>query len=131
MVFTEVPPEMMPALNVVRGFFGTSSLEILAIVAPKAWIALGAVAAVAAALLWPVFDLGTIEPARGARRWDSRSARLVLCYAAYGFGYIVPATFLPAMAREAMPDPALFGWAWPVFGAAAAGSTSHSALGLR
>lgn len=35
----------------------------------------------------------------------------------------VPATFLPAMAREALGDPALFGWAWPAFGAAAAGST--------
>ena len=27
------------------------------------------------------------------------------------------------MAREALGDPALFGWAWPVFGAAAAAST--------
>jgi MFS family permease len=91
--------------------------------AASAWIALGAVAALAAALLWPVFDLETSPRAPVAQRWDPRSVRLVLCYSAYGFGYIVPATFLPAMAREALPDPALFGWAWPVFGAAAAGST--------
>ena len=48
---------------------------------------------------------------------------LVLCYAAFGFGYIIPATFIPAFAREALGDPALYGWAWPLFGAAAAAST--------
>lgn len=48
---------------------------------------------------------------------------LILCYGAFGFGYVVPATFLPAMAREVISDPLLFGWAWPVFGAAAAAST--------
>ena len=30
---------------------------------------------------------------------------LVLCYGAFGFGYIVPATFLPAMAQQLVPDP--------------------------
>jgi len=50
-------------------------------------------------------------------------SRLVLCYGAFGFGYIIPATFLPVMARGVVPDPRLFGWAWPVFGAAAVVST--------
>jgi len=35
----------------------------------------------------------------------------------------VPATFLPAMAREVIRDPLVFGWSWPVFGLAAAVST--------
>jgi predicted MFS family arabinose efflux permease len=35
-------------------------------------------------------------------------------------GYIIPATFLPAMAKEVISDPAIFGWAWPLFGLAAA-----------
>ena len=39
------------------------------------------------------------------------------------FRYILPATFLPAMARELVADPAVFGWTWPIFGAAAAVST--------
>ena len=43
----------------------------------------------------------------------------MLCYGLFGFGYIVPATFLPAMAREAVPNPAIFGWVWPIFGLAA------------
>ena len=47
----------------------------------------------------------------------------MLCYGAFGFGYIIPATFLPVMARQVIRDPAVFGWSWPVFGAAAMGST--------
>ena len=45
-------------------------------------------------------------------------AGLALHYGVFGIGYIIPATFLPAM--EVMPDPAVFGWAWPLFGLAAA-----------
>jgi MFS family permease len=55
------------------------------------------------------------------------SLRLTLCYGALGFGYIVPATFLPAMARERLPDPLAFGWVWPAFGLAAAVSTLAAA----
>ena len=48
---------------------------------------------------------------------------LILCYGVYGFGYILPATFLPAQARLLIPDPWLFSLAWPVFGLAGAVST--------
>jgi predicted MFS family arabinose efflux permease len=41
----------------------------------------------------------------------------------FGFGYILPATYLPAQARQLLDDPQIFGWAWPVFGMAAAAST--------
>ena len=91
----------------------------------QGWIVLGVVATMIAAFVWPVFS-GTAE---GARRLDARLAwtpeavRLVLCYTAYGFAYIIPATFVPAMAKAIVPDPAIFGWAWPLFGATAAGST--------
>jgi MFS family permease len=44
---------------------------------------------------------------------------LVLCYGAFGFGYIVPATFLPAMAQQLVSDPLVFGLTWPLFGLAA------------
>ena len=48
---------------------------------------------------------------------------LVVCYGVVGFGYILPATFLPVLAREAVRDPLLFGLAWPLFGLTAATST--------
>ena len=45
---------------------------------------------------------------------------LVVCYAVFGFGYIIPATYLPSMARQLVSDPLVFGLTWPIFGAAAA-----------
>jgi predicted MFS family arabinose efflux permease len=48
---------------------------------------------------------------------------LILSYGLFGFGYILPATYLPAMARSLVDEPRLFGLAWPVFGAAASLST--------
>jgi predicted MFS family arabinose efflux permease len=57
--------------------------------------------------------------------------QLVFCYGAFGFGYIIPATFVPVMAKQAIADPALFGWAWPVFGLTAAASTLLSAVWSR
>ena len=48
---------------------------------------------------------------------------MALAYGIFGFGYIIPATFLPAMAKQRIPDPALFGWAWPLFGLAGLVST--------
>jgi predicted MFS family arabinose efflux permease len=47
-----------------------------------------------------------------------------------GFGYILPATFLPVLAREVVDDPQVFGLAWPVFGIAAAISTVVAARHL-
>lgn len=48
---------------------------------------------------------------------------LLLSYGALGLGYILPATFLPALARAQLHDPTLFGWVWPLFGLAAVLST--------
>lgn len=69
-------------------------------------------------------------PPKGAG--GSREIRaLVACYGALGFGYILPATFLPVMARSLVDDPRVFGLAWPVFGATAAASTFVAAWVLR
>jgi predicted MFS family arabinose efflux permease len=92
-----------------------------------AWTSLGIAALAATAAVWPVFGSSgaarAAPPAQGPERRSGEFWHLVLCYGAYGFGYIIPATFLPVMAKEVVPDPALFGWAWPVFGAAAVAST--------
>jgi predicted MFS family arabinose efflux permease len=98
----------------------------------QAWIALGILSFAFMAMVWPIFGDGAMSatPARpGERglRWDGESVRLILCYGAFGFGYIIPATFLPVMAKQVIQDPAVFGWAWPVFGAAAAVSTLAAA----
>jgi hypothetical protein len=94
-----------------------------------AWIALGIVAMAAAAFLWRTFgpSAGQRRDAGGSHRWTWAQLRLVAAYGAFGFGYIIPATFLPVMAKEVVQDPAVFGWVWPAFGAAAALSTLASA----
>ena len=93
-----------------------------------AWRVAGLVALLAAVIVLPVLGAIVLPPApatdRGPRGGISRHAGLlVLCYGISGFGYIIPATFLPVMAKAVVPDVALFGWSWPVFGVAAVAST--------
>ncbi len=71
-----------------------------------AWVLLALVAMVGTAALWPVFDTKhRIARAAGGAWVNAESLRLVLCYAAFGFGYIIPATFIPAFARETLARP--------------------------
>lgn len=93
-----------------------------------AWRIAGLVALSAAMIVLPVLGAIVLPPvpvqSRGPRDVVSRHAGLlVLCYGISGFGYIIPATFLPVMAKAVVPDVSLFGWSWPVFGAAAVVST--------
>jgi MFS family permease len=96
---------------------------------PRAWIVLGVLSILLSAGIWTVLGSRTTpwaatgQSATSGMVWDRESLRLVLCYGAFGFGYIIPATFLPVMAKQIVRDPAVFGWSWPVFGAAAMGST--------
>ena len=90
----------------------------------QAWLALGVLALVVAMALWPlVTQRETAVAAANGFAWTPDAIRLVLCYAAFGFGYIIPATFVPAMARDIAANPLVFGWAWPIFGTTAALST--------
>jgi len=99
------------------------------------WLVLGGIAAFVAAAVWR--PLSRPEPALAAAALAPNvigrfeSARMVLCYGVFGFGYIIPATFLPAVARGMSNDPRVFGWTWPVFGLAAALSTVGAATVLR
>ena len=100
---------------IVMSLRGSSSL---------AWTILGVGSLAAAAIFWPSFGSGTVAaraalPQDEAKQRSGDFWRLVICSGAYGFGYIIPGTFLPVMAKQAVADPILFGWAWPVFGAAA------------
>jgi MFS family permease len=97
------------------------------------WVGLGVLAAlvVAGPALWlgrrarveRAMALQEAAQRPGQSGKAARSAGIVVCYGLFGFGYILPATFLPVMAREVVDDPAVFGLAWPIFGIAAAVST--------
>jgi predicted MFS family arabinose efflux permease len=92
----------------------------------SAWLWLGAIGILITAVVWPVLKDGESAAASAAfagYRWTPDAMRLVACYSAFGIGYIIPATFVPVMAKQVIEDPAVFGWAWPLFGAAALAST--------
>ena len=94
------------------------------------WIQLGLLAAVLMIPVVVVMRKVQVDGTAGAASAPASAAPppagttgLVICYGAFGFGYILPATFLPVLARSVVQDPRLFGLAWPVFGAMAAVST--------
>lgn len=98
------------------------------------WLGLGVIASGFASLAY-VLPRGRREPRAAAARVTTckvwrREPLLILAYGAFGFGYIVPATFLPAMARRQVDDPLIFGLTWPLFGLAAALSVAAAALWL-
>jgi predicted MFS family arabinose efflux permease len=93
----------------------------------RTWQVFGVLSLVAVLALWRSFRGGgrTKAPRNASRRihWNADKWRLMACYGALGFGYIIPATYLPDMAHRYITDPLVFGLAWPVFGAASALST--------
>ncbi|MGH1574193.1 YbfB/YjiJ family MFS transporter [Methylobacterium sp. P31] len=102
------------------------------------WLELGLIAGAGALLAWAQ-SRGTSTTSPGVMEREAaavapihrtRQLALVFCYGTFGFGYIVPATFLPAMAHALAPDPLVFGLAWPLFGFAAAISVAAVALWL-
>ena len=104
------------------------------------WVDLGMGAAVVASVSllvsWkfhtPVSLAASPTPVQGnrANAPTTHATGLIVCYTLFGFGYILPATYLPALARQLVDDPHVFGLAWPLFGAAAAVSTLVASWGL-
>jgi predicted MFS family arabinose efflux permease len=90
------------------------------------WVALGVVAAGVAGLLWRPLAVPGMPAASASRALVGTPRRVFVvaaCYGVFGYGYIIPATFLPALARGFVDDPVMFGWVWPLFGVTAAIST--------
>lgn len=109
------------------------------VAADALWLQLGALALaglLVVALLMPREAAAGAAAAPGSTAEAASSSAagtpwgLVICYGALGFGYILPATFLPVLARAVVDDPSVFGAAWPVFGAAAAASTLFASIVL-
>lgn len=96
--------------------------------AASGWLWFGVLAALLTAAVWPIFARGApVQPAGPAAaapgagaashaRRRGEFACLALAYGLAGFGYIVSATFLPVIARQALPGSAWLDMFWPIFG---------------
>jgi len=95
------------------------------------WIGLGVLAVVLVALIWRVFDDGDLPATGGSAAAPAAAAGfaapasvrsdaiwLVALYGLAGFGYIITATFLPVIARQALPGSPWPDFFWPLFGLA-------------
>ncbi|MFT6557949.1 YbfB/YjiJ family MFS transporter [Sneathiella sp.] len=109
---------------------GLAALVImqLGIGSSHSWIIFGAVILIAAAFLFLL--IGDEIPGKKAMKSAELTAektplnwRNIIAYGATGVGYVIPATYLPVMARTVINDPLIFGWSWPIFGGAAFVST--------
>ena len=99
--------------------------------AATGWLIFGALAFGLSATVWPILRgggerlmalPGASLPAAGSgaaapsQHGQSEMALLTLAYSLAGFGYIITATFLPVIARAALPGSAWLDLFWPIFG---------------
>ena len=99
---------------VVWPVFG-GGVSVGAGVGPGAGAGAGAASGASGSALGGVGVVGVLG-ASGASHNRAEIGVLALAYGIAGFGYIVTATFLPVIAREALPGSAWLDMFWPIFG---------------
>ena len=97
--------------------------------AAAGWVLFGVLAAALTAVVWRVFERGATPQAAPAGPASARAdgapaphptaevVCLAVAYGLAGFGYIISATFLPVIARQALPGSAWLDLFWPILGA--------------
>jgi predicted MFS family arabinose efflux permease len=115
-----------PGAGIVLSGLAASAMVALQWQAAAGWLLFGLLAAVLAALVWPVFhprnEAHSASPDRPAAaaapggKDQGGIGLLTLAYGLAGFGYIITATFLPVIARQALPGSPWLDLFWPIFG---------------
>ena len=116
-----------PGGGIVLSGLAASGIVALHGSAALGWLIFGVLAVVLTALVWPVFhpghELAPGPAAAGTGASDGsvhhgrpEIALVTLAYGLAGFGYIITATFLPVIARQALPGSAWLDLFWPIFG---------------
>jgi hypothetical protein len=116
-----------PGAGIVLSGLAASGMVTLHWTAATGWLIFGLLAAILTMLVWPAFHArhevaASVGPSPGiasrqAPEGDrSEMGLLTLAYGLAGFGYIITATFLPVIARQALPGSAWLDLFWPIFG---------------
>ena len=109
-----------PGLGITVSGLAATAMVALGWSAASGWAVFGVLAAVLTALAWP--HLRGVVPAPTAALPSAGGGQRVamavftLAYGLAGFGYIVTATFLPVIARQALPNSVWLDLFWPLLG---------------
>jgi MFS family permease len=118
-----------PGLGIVVSGLAATALVHLQVPAAWGWAAFGLLAALMTSAVWRVFHARRAQPGTapapgpagtGPAPAHARASEMMLLTLAYGLagvGYIITATFLPVIARQALPGAAGLDLFWPLFGA--------------
>ncbi len=119
-----------PGAGIVVSGLLASGMVALHWTASSGWVILGVLAFALSAAVWKILRGGDerlmalgagIPPAAdlppgASGHGPGEMAALTLAYGLAGFGYIITATFLPVIARAALPGSAWLDLFWPIFG---------------
>ena len=114
-------------LGILAAGLGTLIIMVGGVGSAASWRIFGVASLIVALIL--CLNIGSEVPDIKTSSTQMKSQKsplwwsLIIPYGALGIGYIIPATYLPVMAREVISSPLVFGWAWPLFGMAALVST--------
>ncbi|MHB1056310.1 MAG: YbfB/YjiJ family MFS transporter [Rhodanobacter sp.] len=111
-----------PGIGVVATGALVAAMHGPAMDSARWWLVFGALSALVAVPLWPMFavpDRAAPAAAAAGPRQRGTVWPLVSIYGLLGFSYIIPAIFLPLIADAQLHVPALREWFWPLYGVAA------------
>lgn len=115
-----------PGAGIVLTGLAASGMVVADWHASSGWLAFGLLASGLTLAIWPVFHArNTLHAPAVASSSTTNAASdhsalevalLALAYGVAGFGYIITATFLPVIARQALPGSAWLDLFWPILG---------------
>jgi predicted MFS family arabinose efflux permease len=109
-----------PGLGIALSGLAATAMVSAGMGSAQGWLIFGGLALCLTLWIWRRLDgEGTAAgspPARSATGPAGGTRWLVLAYGLAGFGYIITATFLPVMARQALPGSVWLDLFWPLFG---------------
>jgi MFS family permease len=129
-----------PGVGIVASGLAASALVALGARAAVGWVTFALLAVLLTAVAWKVFDrrngvdapalsgAGALPAQAPASAGGLEVGALAFAYGLAGIGYIITATFLPVIARQALPGSHWLDLFWPLFGA---GVTAGALLASR